>query len=96
MIRSLANDPPPFFLHCYSGSDRTGMASALFLLLRTDTTLPQARRQLSLYYGHIPYGRAGCQDQVLDGYERWLGSIEREHSPKLLRQWGTEVYDGRF
>ncbi len=94
LVRSLTDDPPPFFVHCYSGSDRTGMASALFLLLRTDATLPQARRQLSIYYGHIPHGRASCQDEVLDSYERWLTSTQRKHSPELLRHWGLEVYDG--
>ena len=46
--------------HCANGNDRTGLASALYLLQRTDTPLPEARRQLSLRYGHFALGKAGC------------------------------------
>jgi protein tyrosine/serine phosphatase len=95
LIRSLADDSAPFLIHCFSGSDRTGLGSALYLLLRTQATLPEARRQLGMYYGHIPRGRACCQDRVLDCYENWLGGINQLHSPELLRRWGLEVYDGR-
>ena len=94
LITSLSEDAGPFFLHCFYGSDRTGLGSALYLLLRTQATLPEARRQLSLYYGHIARGRASCQDQVLDCYERWLNKIGRPHSPELLRRWGLHEYDG--
>ena len=96
LIRSLAEDDRPFFVHCYSGSDRTGLGSALYLLLRTPATLPEARRQLSLYYGHIAGGRASCQDEILDCYEQWLRRLGMPHSPELLRHWGLEVYDGRL
>jgi protein tyrosine/serine phosphatase len=96
LIRSLSEDDRPFFLHCFSGSDRTGLASALYLLLRTSATLPEARGQLGLYYGHIPRGRADCQDRVLDCYENWLLREGQVHSPMLLRRWGLEVYDGRL
>jgi len=93
LVRSLADDPGPFLIHCHSGSDRTGLAAALFLLLRTEATLPQAKHQLSIYYGHFPWGRASCHDRVLDCYGRWLTSQSKQHSPQLLRQWALEVYD---
>jgi protein tyrosine/serine phosphatase len=96
LIRSLSEDEGPFFVHCFYGSDRTGLGSALYLLLRTSATLPEARRQLALYFGHIPRGRASCQDGVLDCYENWLRSIGSPHSPKMLRRWGLEVYDGQL
>src|SRR5260370_4717054 len=41
----------PVLFHCRRRADRAGFASALYLLLETDATLAQARRQLSLRYG---------------------------------------------
>jgi protein tyrosine/serine phosphatase len=96
LIHALADGKEPLLIHCNSGSDRTGLGSALYLLLRTDATLPQARQQLGLYYGHIPYSRASCQDRVLDCYENWLSNNNQRHTPELLRRWGLDVYDGRL
>lgn len=93
LVTSLAEDPAPFFIHCHSGSDRTGMAAALFLLLRTDTSLNDAKKQLNLYHGHAPWGRARCHDRLFDCYARWLSGQGKEHSPELLWHWAMTVYD---
>jgi protein tyrosine/serine phosphatase len=79
-------------IHCRSGCDRTGLVSALALLLRTEATLGQARRQLSLYYGHYPFGLATCLDRVLDDYEDWLRQKGLEHRAAYLRQWAHTAY----
>ncbi|MGH7221996.1 MAG: tyrosine-protein phosphatase, partial [Gemmataceae bacterium] len=47
----------PILFHCHKGADRTGMASAIALLLRTETTVEEARQQLGFRYGHLPVGR---------------------------------------
>lgn len=94
LVRTLADDPGPFFLHCHTGSDRTGLGAALYLLLRTNATLDDARHQLGLYYGHIPHGRASCHDRLLDSYEAWLASTSQQHSSRQLRHWALDVYDG--
>ena len=47
----------PVLFHCHRGIDRTGMASAVALLLHTDTSLAEAREQLGLRYGHWPFGK---------------------------------------
>src|SRR5262249_41159099 len=44
----------PLLLHCRRGADRTGLASAVVLLLQPGVPLSQARRQLGLRYGHAP------------------------------------------
>jgi protein tyrosine/serine phosphatase len=45
----------PILIHCSGGSDRTGLAAALFLL-KVDNQPPNvAARQLSLLYGHFPW-----------------------------------------
>jgi protein tyrosine/serine phosphatase len=77
----------PILFHCHKGADRTGMASVLALLLRTDTPLPEARRQLGFRYGHLPIGRTVNIDYFFDLYEDWLQRRRLTHSPAVLRQW---------
>jgi hypothetical protein len=82
----------PILFHCHKGSDRTGMASALALLLRTDTPLEEARQQLGFRYGHLPLGRTVYIDQFFDLYQEWLTGGGLTHSPANLRHWIEEEY----
>lgn len=50
LMRSL---PKPILIHCKHGSDRTGLASALYLGAITGTDEATAEGQLSLRYGHF-------------------------------------------
>ena len=92
LIETFEQCPTPMLLHCTSGSDRSGFASACYLLLKTDTSLAEARSQLSLRFGHFPWGRAGCLNQVLDQYEGWLRSQSLVHRPEHFRRWATAFY----
>jgi len=66
LIQTFDKCPLPILVHCYSGSDRSGFASACYLLLHTPSTVSEARAQLSLRFGHFPWGKAGCLGQILD------------------------------
>ena len=92
LIDSIEQFPEPILVHCNSGSDRSGFASACFLLLKTNATVAEARSQLSLRYGHIPWGKAGCLSQVLDQYQQWLDSQGQVHEPERFRLWAREIY----
>ena len=91
-IFALEACPEPMLIHCCNGNDRTGFASALYLLMRTDTPLPDARRQLSLRYGHFRWGKAGCLQRMLDSYEEYLASENVEHAAKHLHFWACNLY----
>jgi protein tyrosine phosphatase (PTP) superfamily phosphohydrolase (DUF442 family) len=93
LVEALDQAEYPLLLHCHSGSDRAGLASALVLLLRTDTSIEQARRQLALRYGHYPYGLARCNDRVLVNYGAWLKNQGLQHSAGNLRRWVRDGYD---
>lgn len=58
----------PVLFHCKSGADRAGLMSALFLILHEGRPVAEARRQLSLRYGHIRGGRTGILDLLFDAY----------------------------
>jgi hypothetical protein len=95
LVEVLENADYPLFLHCRRGADRTGLASALYLLLKTDATPDQARRQLSVRYGHFAVGRTGSLDEFFDLYAAWLGQQQREHTRELFRHWLLYEYNAR-
>jgi protein tyrosine phosphatase (PTP) superfamily phosphohydrolase (DUF442 family) len=90
VVRAVDESPEPMLIHCQSGSDRSGLASAIFLLLKTDATVAQAGGQLSLRFGHNPWGRAGCMDRILAGYVAWLAQHGWTHSPERFRGFARE------
>jgi len=91
-VKALDEVEYPVLIHCQQGGDRTGLASALVLLLQTEAGLNEARGQLSLRFGHYPYGRAAVMDRYLAAYERWLTKSALTHSPANLRRWIDQVY----
>ena len=93
LVDALAAARLPVLVHCHQGGDRAGLAAACYLLLRTDATLDEARQQLGLRYGHNALGQAGCHDDLLDRYGRWLRGREAGHSPYLFRAWVYLQYD---
>jgi len=84
--------PQPMLIHCASGNDRTGLASAVYMLLYTNVTPAEARGQLTMRYGHIPWGKAACLQRILDNYETWLCETNQTHSPDNFRLWARTAY----
>jgi protein tyrosine phosphatase (PTP) superfamily phosphohydrolase (DUF442 family) len=82
----------PILVHCRQGVDRTGLTSALALLLYSDISLDAALRQLGLNYGHVPVGRTGFMERFFDLYRTWLRATGRTHSPQTIRHWIEEEY----
>ncbi|GIW82328.1 MAG: hypothetical protein KatS3mg105_4135 [Gemmatales bacterium] len=87
LVEVLDHTEYPILIHCRRGADRTGLVSAVILLLQKETTLERARKQLSLRFGHIPIGRPKNLDRYLDLYENWLISQKRSHSSETFREW---------
>jgi protein tyrosine phosphatase (PTP) superfamily phosphohydrolase (DUF442 family) len=96
VVRAVDESPEPILIHCQSGSDRSGLASAIFLLLKTDATVEQAWRQLSLRYGHNPWGSAACQDRILASYAAWLAQQGLTHEPDRFRRWARTAYKQKW
>jgi hypothetical protein len=92
LVEVLDGSVYPVFFHCRRGADRTGLASAIYLLVKTDATLAQARAQLSPRYGHFALGRTGYLDAFFDLYNDWLAG--RSHSRDLFRHWLGNEYQG--
>jgi protein tyrosine/serine phosphatase len=97
----------PVLLHCKSGADRAGLMSVLLLHERYQVPIAEARRQLSLRYGHIRQANTGVLDAVFDRYvldsakdpiEFW-DWVEKRYDPKDIEQtfksspWASRFVD---
>ncbi|MCI4661989.1 MAG: sulfur transferase domain-containing protein [Neomegalonema sp.] len=79
----------PVVFHCKSGADRAGLMSALYLLLQEQASPSEAKKQLSLRYGHIRQGKTGILDAFVEMFEQ-----ARAQDPKLdFMDWVRNDYD---
>jgi protein tyrosine phosphatase (PTP) superfamily phosphohydrolase (DUF442 family) len=61
----------PFLFHCKSGSDRTGLAAALYLHVIEGHPIEESLDQLSLKYVHLRASRKGIHPYMLSFYAAW-------------------------
>ena len=78
----------PALLHCKSGADRSGFASALYLMLAENRPVAEARKQLALRYGHNRHSKTGVLDAFFDAYQR-----DTAIRPMPLLEWVETLYD---
>lgn len=78
----------PVLFHCKSGADRAGLMSALYRHVKLGAPIEQARKELSLRYGHIRQSDTGVLDALFD---RYLADTAK--SPMPFFDWVDTVYD---
>lgn len=78
----------PFLMHCKSGADRAGLASALYLLSQEGASVDEARTMLSPRFWHYKSGPTGVLDHMLDLYEARL-----RQGPIGIEDWIATEYD---
>ncbi|MEM6536689.1 MAG: protein tyrosine phosphatase [Pseudomonadota bacterium] len=84
----------PFLMHCKSGADRVGLASALYLFLKEGVQLPDALQQLSLRYGHIKFGKTGVIDEAFQEYQSYAAENSLNLSDRTsFLEWVNGPYD---
>ncbi len=92
LIAILDQAESPILIHCRQGVDRTGLVTVMARLLYSNDTLAQARRQLSLRYGHISWRGTRNMGRFFDLYADWLDRLDVVHSPALFRHWAEREY----
>lgn len=78
----------PFLLHCKSGADRAGLASAMYMIHAEGKSVAEARDQLSFRYLHLKNDKTGILDFMLETLEADLAV-----TPMSLRTWLETRYD---
>jgi protein tyrosine phosphatase (PTP) superfamily phosphohydrolase (DUF442 family) len=88
LITVLGKVEKPFLIHCKSGADRTGIASAVYLMTYCGAKPSEARKQLSLRFLHFQKSSSGILDHVLNTYAKRLAS-----GPISFLDWVSQEYD---
>lgn len=78
----------PFLMHCKSGADRAGFASALYQMVIEGKSVEEARKQLSLRFIHLKWTKTGICDHFFDVYE-----ARNRESPIGIEEWIATEYD---
>lgn len=67
--------PKPLLVHCHSGADRTGLASALYVAAVKRWGEAAAEAHLSLLYGHVPapFAKGWAMTTTFESMEPLLG-----------------------
>lgn len=79
-IEVIETGEKPFLAHCAGGTHRTGVAAAVYLLLKGADTAT-ARKQFGPFFNNAPIG------QLVDLYEG---------SDIPFKQWAQEIYPGLY
>jgi hypothetical protein len=82
----------PLLIHCKAGADRTGLASALYMMMKQNVPPEEAIGAFTIYHGHVPLLGTEHLHEPLDEYARWLGSKRLAHSPERFREWVRSDY----
>ncbi len=82
----------PLLIHCKAGADRTGLASAVYLMMKQDQPPRQAISAFTIYHGHIPLFGTERLHQPLDEYAQWLDERALSHTPARFRDWVKNEY----
>ena len=93
LIDTMKSCPYPLLIHCKSGADRTGLASAVYRLIQLGESPEQAELAFSLEFGHIPLGGTEHLHEPLREYAAWLDARGFSHTPERFRDWVRNDYD---
>jgi protein tyrosine phosphatase (PTP) superfamily phosphohydrolase (DUF442 family) len=84
MFEILKTAPRPLLIHCNSGSDRTGLVSAVYEYFIEGRSAEEAEGQLSFRFGHFPW--LGSGTKAMDETFERLVSGKIEHPRGLLAE----------
>lgn len=87
LARVIRESPRPLLIHCYHGSERTGLASAMTHLLTEGQTVDEAAREFSWRYLYFGLGDGVTTFEQFDAYRRWLAEKGNSHSPGVFEAW---------
>lgn len=90
LVDILNKAKPPILIHCRHGSDRTGLASAMVLILKNDSSIDDIEKQTSWRYLALSPHSVG--KLVLPKYAKWLNSQHKLSTAKNFYTWLNTVY----
>jgi len=69
LVEIFQNAPRPVLIHCKGGSDRSGLVAAMWKVIVGKEPKSEARKQLSMLYGHFPIGKTSAMDHFFENWD---------------------------
>jgi hypothetical protein len=92
LIDTLNRCEYPLLIHCKAGADRTGLATAVYLMMHCTDPPRQALRAFTIYHSHVPLFGTQHLHEPIDEYAMWLDAKSLPHTPERFRAWVKEEY----
>ncbi len=90
LYQLLGSAEQPVLVHCKSGADRSGLASALTMLLKTGTNLEDIEKQASWRF--LAFAPDSTGKLFLYQYRKWLEASNLTHSVENFSRWMEDEY----
>ncbi len=74
LIELIKSVPRPVLIHCQGGADRSGLVAAMWKVIVDKESKSEAGRQLSIFYGHLPFGPTSAMDHFFENWHPVLAS----------------------
>lgn len=92
LAQIILTSPKPLLIHCWRGADRTGLASAMSLILLQDASLADAEAQISWEYGAVASDTIGKEE--FHYYKLWLANNHLPSSRENFMRWLAQLQAG--
>lgn len=90
LIEMMRRAERPMLMHCKSGADRAGLASAIYQIVFDGVPVSQAAKQLDWRFIHLKSTATGICDHLLEVYR-----VRNARSPIGFEDWIRTEYDAR-
>ncbi len=91
LIAGLDAAPRPVLIHCHGGTDRSGLAAAIALLLEGRGP-ERAGKQFSLEFGYPGSLLGSDLPGFVESYRDWLANSKQPHTAQRFRAWVRTDY----
>ncbi|MEM9244039.1 MAG: tyrosine-protein phosphatase [Pseudomonadota bacterium] len=89
LIHLIETSPKPVLIHCQGGADRTGLASAVAIILSGDSSVTDMEHQISWRYGALSPSTVGYQ--VMTDYLDYIQSKHQPYGEQSFLAWANQV-----
>lgn len=96
LIHAFRTIERPFVMHCKSGADRAGFASAIYLMVIEGRPVAEARRMLAFKYLHIKRSKTGVLGYILDLYEARAAETGISFEDWVETEYDNEAIQAEF
>ena len=92
LISAIRLAPYPLLIHCKQGADRTGLATAVYRMMRLGIPPEDALSSFQLQHAHVPLFGPEKLHLPLEQYSEWLRKRSLSHTPGRFERWVQTEY----